>query len=136
MNGAKLPKFFRDGDGRVTVSTVWNRLQNGRGGEHFDPFDSIIFLEDSGHQLPEIPASLGATGLAIVEGLRAMTARDGYQNTHKELNRRSRGNAARFLDRYAQFLPAVLAPAGNVIRFSRADLLAGFHASIQKQFAA
>jgi hypothetical protein len=138
--GQRIPVFFRNERGDVTVATLWSRLQFGYKGQHFDPYESLVFVADSGKGIfsvapecdPVIPLEIGSGVYATILGLRALIAEQGMQKAGQILESRTPGSR-RLIEKYARHLPAEklgLAP----VRFSRDELFQQFRCSIQKQF--
>jgi hypothetical protein len=130
--GGKIPDFFRDEKGHVTVSTVWNRLKNGYKGEMFDPYEALVFIDESDEVIPQIPMSFKPREFAVIRGLQAHVLEQGMQKTCQTLNARSRGGS-RLIITYAEYLPAEKLGA-SLVHFSRNELFQQFRCSIQKQF--
>ena len=91
------------GGGRVPeeLATFGSLIRNAA---DFDPFSALRFIDCNSARVPtpaERPGIEYYTGL----GLHAEASRLGMQKFHKQLNKVTKGNAARILARYAEFLP-------------------------------
>lgn len=117
------------GGGRVPPEL--DKVGKLRGGlPDFNPFAELRFLDAP---LSADLCSLNARDYLMARGLQSVVDEYGYQRARQELNARSARNAARFFDRYGEFLAADPSDGPGI---TVSELLELYKKSIKRQLGA
>jgi hypothetical protein len=102
------PKAVTDTHGNSSPGIKLRQLQQ-RIAE-VNPFERLMLEPGSLEECPTVPDKFRARDFAVINGLRWLVITKGMQFARAELNRRSKGNGGKLLEKYAQFLPIEILP--------------------------